>query len=58
MCDNTRWVCERHADLPFMGERACGCGSAGAPCPACNKADFSDPDDVPAMPAAFKPDLS
>ena len=40
------------------GERACGCGGAGAPCPACNKVDATDPDDVPAMPAGFKPDLS
>jgi hypothetical protein len=27
-------------------------------CPACNKVDATDPDDVPAMPAGFKPDLS
>jgi hypothetical protein len=42
----------------FLGERACGCGGAGAPCPACNKVDVTDPDDVPGMPAGFKPDLS
>ena len=57
-CDNTRRVCENHLDRPFLGERACGCGGAGAPCPACNKIDATDPDDVPAMPAGFKPDLS
>ena len=57
-CDNTRWVCENHLDRPFLGERACGCGGAGAPCPGCNKVDATDPDDVPAMPAGFKPDLS
>ena len=44
-CDNTRWVCENHLDLPFIGERDCNRNSA-------------DPDDVPAMPAGFKPDLS
>src|SRR5204862_5191865 len=49
-CDNTRWVCEHHLDRPFLGERACGCGGAGAPCPNCNKADPTDPDHVPAMP--------
>jgi hypothetical protein len=36
-CDNTRWVCENHLDRLFLGERACGCGGAGAPCPGCNK---------------------
>ena len=43
-CNNTRWVCENHLDRPFLGERACGCGGAGAPCPACNKVDATDPD--------------
>ena len=42
----------------FLGEWACKCGGAGAPCPNCNKTDLNDPDDVPAMPARFKPDLS
>jgi hypothetical protein len=57
-CDNTRWVCENHFDRPFLGERACGCGGAGAPCPACNKVDADDPEDFPAMPSGFKADLS
>ena len=57
-CDNTRWVCENHTDRPFLGGRACGCGGAGAPCPDCNKTNPADPDDVPAMPGGFIPDLS
>jgi hypothetical protein len=57
-CDNTRWICEKHADLPFIGERACGCGSAGAPCLPVTGPIFQTPNDVPAMPAALKPDLS
>jgi hypothetical protein len=57
-CDNTRWVCETHLDRPFLGGSGCGCGGAGAPCPDCNKTNPADPDDVPAMPAGFTPDLS
>jgi hypothetical protein len=45
-------------DRPFLGGSACGCGGAGAPCPDCNKTNPADPDDVPAMPAGFTPDLS
>ena len=41
----------------FLGERAYGCGGAGAPCPNCNK-NPADPDDAPAMPGGFVPDLS
>jgi hypothetical protein len=33
--DNTRWICVNHLEGPFLGERACGCGAAGAPCPNC-----------------------
>ena len=36
--DNGGWVCEDHRDRPWQGDRACGCGGAGAPCPACNEA--------------------
>ncbi len=54
----SRWVCERHLDRPFLSERACKCGGAGAPCPDCNRPDPADPDDVPAMPRGFVPDLS
>ena len=57
-CDNTRWVCEKHVGQPSLGERASACGSTVAPCPVCNRIDPADPDDVPAMPAGFKPDLS
>jgi hypothetical protein len=38
-CDNCRWVCENHADSPWLGTRARGCGGAEAPCPICNAAD-------------------
>ena len=27
--------CEDHTDRPWLGERACGCWGAGAPCPIC-----------------------
>ena len=33
-------------------------GASGAPCPDCNKTNPADPDDVPAMPGGFIPDLS
>ena len=51
-------VFESHVDRPFHGERACKCGGAGAPCPDCNRIDPADPDDVPAMPKGFVPDIS
>src|SRR5947199_10356728 len=35
-CDSTGWVCEDHRDRPWSGRRPCGCGGAGAQCPACN----------------------
>ena len=34
------------------------CGGAGALCPDCSKTNPADPDDVPAMPGGFIPDLS
>lgn len=41
-CDDTGWVCEDHADLPWDGVSsrfdACSCGGAGAPCARCNPA--------------------
>lgn len=54
-CDQTRWI---NLDRPFLGECVCGCGGAGAPCPDCNKIDPTDPDDIPAMPRGYVPDLS
>jgi hypothetical protein len=35
-CEDSGWVCENHHDRPWEGRHACGCGGAGAPCPACN----------------------
>jgi hypothetical protein len=55
-CDNTRWICETHVGVPFLGKWACGCGAAGAPCPDCNKLDPANPVDVPTMPRGFKSD--
>jgi hypothetical protein len=52
-CDNTRWVCEAHSDRPWLGDRACTCGGAGDPCPACNHASADNP---PAMPPGFSAD--
>ena len=52
-CDNCRWVCENHVDRPWLGERACGCEGAGAPCPICNAADEAT---VPEMPKGFQAD--
>jgi hypothetical protein len=52
-CDDCRWVCENHMDRPWLGERACGCGSAAAPCPICNAADVNT---VPKMPDGFQAD--
>jgi hypothetical protein len=35
-CAGTGWVCENHADKPWLKPPAgCVCG-AGAPCPRCN----------------------
>jgi hypothetical protein len=28
-CENCRWVCENHTDMPWFGARACGCEGAG-----------------------------
>jgi len=54
-CDNLRWVCEAHRDLPWgEGQRVCRCGAPGEPCPACNRVDG---DTVPEMPDGFIPDL-
>ncbi|NOJ43032.1 hypothetical protein [Bradyrhizobium australiense] len=49
-------VGEDHPDSPFLGDRACDCGGAGAPCPVCNQVDPADPDDMPEMPDDFIPD--
>ena len=54
-CDNHRWVCENHPDLPWDGVSssadACGCG-AGMPCPECNPCGGRD--DPPADPPGMK----
>jgi hypothetical protein len=49
-CDGQRWVCEIHPDQPWIGDRACQCGGAGMPCPACNSSDGLI---VPEMPPGF-----
>ena len=28
-CENCRWVCENHTDMPWFGARACSCEGAG-----------------------------
>jgi len=38
-CDGCFWVCESHPDRPWDGNKACGCGGAGEPCPQCNPSD-------------------
>src|SRR6188472_3993592 len=48
-CDDYRWVCENHPDKPWEGPRACDCGGAGAPCPACNASEVT----MPEMPDDF-----
>lgn len=53
-CENCRWVCENHPDRPWEGERACGCGGAGMPCPVCNSSEVT----LPEMPDSFVKDLS
>ena len=50
-CDDLGWVCENHPDRPWEGPRACNCGGAGAPCPACNAAGDGE---VPRMPEGFR----
>jgi len=51
-CDDCRWVCENHPERPWEGSRACDCGGAGAPCPACNASEGT----VPEMPDDFVED--
>jgi hypothetical protein len=53
-CDNGRFVCENHPDRPFFGGRACDCGGAGDPCPACNPSEVTTPE----MPEDFREDLN
>lgn len=36
LCNDTGWVCDKHLDRPWNGNRACNCGASGAPCHACN----------------------
>jgi hypothetical protein len=47
-----------HFDRPFWMNGPAVAAALAHLCPACNKVDATDPDDVPAMPAGFKPDLS
>jgi hypothetical protein len=53
-CDNCGWVCENHPDKPWLGDRACDCGGAGAPCPICNATDELT---APEMPEGFQPTI-
>ncbi len=47
------WVCKEHPDRPWSGVDACGCGSSGVPCPACNPLAA---DDVESSSARDSPD--
>lgn len=38
---------------PFLGDGACDCGGAGAPCPICKRTDPEGPAELPAMPPGF-----
>jgi hypothetical protein len=49
-CADVGWICENHRDKPWDGDRACSCGGAGAPCPACNVGTG----DEPRLPTGFK----
>ena len=42
-----------HADRPWDGAKACGCGGAGMPCPSCN---LSNEDNPPRLPEGFRRD--
>jgi CheY-like chemotaxis protein len=54
-----RWAEDRHRiGRAALGTGRRGCGGAGAPCPDCSKTNPADPDDVPAIPGCFIPDLS
>ena len=56
-CDDTFWVCEVHADVPWENgpsPRACKCGAPGMPCPECNAC--GGPDEPPRMPPGFVAD--
>jgi hypothetical protein len=50
VCEDSGWVCEGHPDRPWEGGHACGCGGAGAPCPACNATDRHE---APRLPDGF-----
>lgn len=54
-CDNSRWVCEDHPNLPWDGSsdapNACDCGGAGAPCLVCNPCDEEH---APQMPPGYE----
>jgi hypothetical protein len=43
LCEDCGSVCESHPERPWRGVYACGCGSAGAPCPSCNRPDGGVP---------------
>jgi len=51
LCDDCGSVCESHPERPSQGVYACGCGSAGAPCPSCNS-----PADGEVPGSSFTPD--
>jgi hypothetical protein len=53
-CEDTGWVCEAHQDRSWDGPHPCGCGAAGAPCPACNAPERDEP---PRLPDGFRTDF-
>jgi hypothetical protein len=53
-CEDCGWVCENHPDKPWEGPRACSCGGAGAPCPACNGTNDGT---APRMPSGLKTEV-
>jgi hypothetical protein len=50
LCEDSGWVCENHPKRAWEGEHACGCGGAGAPCPACNA---PEPGEAPRLPKGY-----
>jgi len=48
LCEDTGWVCERHSEMAWDGDHACGCGAAGMPCVRCNPSDLDNPPRLPA----------
>ena len=38
-CFDIGWVCEAHANKPWIGDGSCSCGAPGMPCPRCSPSD-------------------